>query len=151
MPCYCVSYFSYHQYRDTINTVTTKLSTGTAATMNTWYYLSGLRTLLQGRVRYGTYRAIPPIYTAGITGTGHFGNFGTSIPVPDTSVTSVRHQYRYLRYRHGRLYRSWYRYRYNMDTGTGHFGKFCKTYPGTGHVGMSGTASTRYHYIVTSK
>ena len=29
-------------------------------------------------------------------GTGHFVNFGTtSIPVPDTSVTSVRHQYRY--------------------------------------------------------
>ena len=31
-----------------------------------------------------------------LTGTGHFGKFGTiSIPVPDTSVTSVRHQYRY--------------------------------------------------------
>ena len=27
------------------------------------------------------------------TGTGHFGKFGkTSIPVPDTSVSSVRHQ-----------------------------------------------------------
>ena len=30
------------------------------------------------------------------TGTGHFGNFGTtSIPVPDTLVTSVRHPYRH--------------------------------------------------------
>ena len=30
------------------------------------------------------------------TGTGHFGNVGTtSIPVPDTSVSSVRHPYRY--------------------------------------------------------
>ena len=59
-------------------------------------------------------------HTAGITGTGHFGKFGkTSIPVPNTSVSSVRHRYRY-----GRLYRSWYRYRYNLDTGTGHFGEF---------------------------
>ena len=40
------------------------------------------------------------------TGTGHFGNFGTtSIPVPNTSV----------------------RVRYNINTGTGHFGKFGTT------------------------
>ena len=37
-----------------------------------------------------------PRHTGDITGTRHFGNFGTtSIPVPDTSVTSVRQQYRY--------------------------------------------------------
>ena len=37
-----------------------------------------------------------PRHTAGITGTGHFGKFGTtSIPVPDISVSSVRHSYRY--------------------------------------------------------
>ena len=35
------------------------------------------------------------------TGTGHFGKFGTtSIPVPDTSVSSVRHPYRYREYRY---------------------------------------------------
>ena len=56
------------------------------------------------------------------TGTGHIGKFGTrSMPAPDTSVSSV-HQYRY-----GRLYRSWYRCRYNIDTVTGHFGKFGTT------------------------
>ena len=37
-----------------------------------------------------------PRDTAGITGTGHFGKFGTtSRLVPDTWVSSVRHQYRY--------------------------------------------------------
>ena len=51
---------------------------------------------LHGCVRYGTYRGIPPVYAAGVTGTGHFGKFGTtSLPVPNTSVSSVRHQYRY--------------------------------------------------------
>ena len=51
-------------------------------------------------------------YTAGITGTGHFGKFGTSIPVPDTCVTSV-HQYRYRTLR-------WVRYGINTGTpGTG--------------------------------
>ena len=40
-------------------------------------------------------------------GAGHFGKFGTtSIPLPDTSVSSVRHQYRYRRYRCGRFDRS---------------------------------------------
>ena len=61
-------------------------------------------SILQGCVRPGTYRGTPPVYTAGITGTGHFGNFGTtSIPVPDTSVSSVRCQYRYQtpRYKFG--------------------------------------------------
>ena len=55
----------------------------------------------QGCVQYGTYRGIPPVYTAGITGPGHFGKFGTaSIPVPETSVSSVRHPYRYREYRY---------------------------------------------------
>ena len=58
------------------------------------------------------------------------------MPVPDLSVSSVRQG-------HGRLYRSWYRYRYDMNTGTGHFGKFGKTQPGTGHVGKIGTFLTR--------
>ena len=44
-------------------------------------------------VRYGTYRGVPPVYTAGITGTENCGKFGTlSIPVPATSVSSVRNQ-----------------------------------------------------------
>ena len=44
-------------------------------------------------------------------GTGHFGKFGTtSIPVPDTSVSSVRHQYRYRTLRYVR-YDINYRYR----------------------------------------
>ena len=47
-----------------------------------------------GTVRIEAYRR--NIYTAGITGTGHFGKFGTtSIPAPNTSVNSVRRQYRY--------------------------------------------------------
>ena len=59
-----------------------------------------------------------PRHTAGITGTGHFGKFGTaSIPVPDTSVSSVRHQYRY---------RTLANIRY-INTGTGPFGKFGTT------------------------
>ena len=68
------------------------------------------------------------------------------IPAPETSVRSVRHQYWYrtlrlvrygvntgtgMRYRYGRLYRSWYGYWYNVDTGNGHFDTF-------------GTTSTRY-------
>ena len=39
----------------------------------------------------------------------------------------------------------------NIDTGTGHFGKFGKTQPRAGHIGKIGTTSTRYHHIVTSK
>ena len=55
---------------------------------------------VQGCVRYGTYRGVPAVYTAGITGTGYFGKFGTaSIPVPETWVSSVRHQYRYRKLR----------------------------------------------------
>ena len=69
------------------------------------------------------------------TGIGHFGKFGTtSILVPDTSVSSVQPQYRYRRYRYARLYRSQYRYRYNIDTGTVHFGQI-------------GTISTRYRTL----
>ena len=46
-------------------------------------------------VWHGTYRGIPPMYTTGINGTGRVDKFGTtSIPVTDTSVSSV-HQYRY--------------------------------------------------------
>ena len=43
---------------------------------------------MQGCVRYGTYRGIPPV-----------------LPVPDTSVSSVRHKYRYrtLRYKFGTI------------------------------------------------
>ena len=53
------------------------------------------------------------------TGTGHFGNFGTtSMPVPDTSVSSVQHQERYRTLRYVRC---------NINTGNGHFGKFGTT------------------------
>ena len=87
--------------------------------------------MYQGCVRYGTYRGISAVYTGGITGTGPFGKFGTSIPVPDTSVSSVRHQYRYRTLR---------KVRYDMDTGTtgtgtgldastGHFGNFGTSIP----------------------
>ena len=45
----------------------------------------------RGCVRHGTYRGVPAVYTTGITGTGHFGKFGTApTPVPETSVSSVR-------------------------------------------------------------
>ena len=38
-------------------------------------------------VRYRTYPGVPAVYTAGITGTRHFGKFGTtSIPVPAVPV-----------------------------------------------------------------
>ena len=74
---------------------------------------------------------MPPVYTTGITGTGHFGNFGTtSIPVPDKSVNSVRHQYRYRTLRY---------VRYDMDAGTAGTGTGFHT--GTGNVGKFGTAS----------
>ena len=80
--------------------------------------LKGTPDILQGCVRYGTYRGIPAVYTAGITGTRHFCKFGTtSIPVPDTSVTSVRHQFRYRTFRYVRY----------INTGTGHFGNFSTT------------------------
>ena len=42
----------------------------------------------------------------------------TSIPVPDTSISSVRHQYRYRTLRY---------VRYDINTGTGHFRKFGTT------------------------
>ena len=91
-------------------------------------------TLVQLQQNYS--RVCPVRYvsrhTAGITGTGHFGKFGTTsipvppvpvqtfIPVPDTLVSSVEHQYRYRR----------------------HFGKFGTTsisVPGT--LGKFGTTS----------
>ena len=56
---------------------------------------------LQGCVRYGTYRGVPPV-----------------LPVPGTSVSSVRHQYRYRTLRY---------VRYNINTGTGHLGMFGTT------------------------
>ena len=94
------------------------------------------------------------------TGTRHFGKLGTtSIPVPDTSVSSVRHQHRHrklinigtsipvtpvlvslpvpapvqARYRHRTLsvtfgtstrHRTLREVRYDINTGTRHFGKF---------------------------
>ena len=61
---------------------------------------SFFKYMMQGCVRYGTYRDVTAVYTAGITGTGHLGKFGTaSIPVPEISVSSVRHQYRYRKLR----------------------------------------------------
>ena len=52
-------------------------------------------------------------------GTGHLVKFGTtSLPVPDTSVSSVQHQYRYRTLR-----QLWC----HINTGTGHFGKFGTT------------------------
>ena len=39
------------------------------------------------------------------TGAGRFGEFGTSLPVPETSVSSVQHQYWYQRYRYMISYR----------------------------------------------
>ena len=122
-----------------------------------------------------------PRHTAGITGTGRFGNFSaiwipvpqvppvpvqTSLPVPDTSASSVQHQYRY---------RTLQKVRY-INTGTGHckFGTSIpvppvpvwtsapklvpvsvqhryryRTLPG--RFGKSGTTSTRYCHVVTSK
>ena len=71
------------------------------------------------------------MYTAGITGTGHFGKFGTaSIPLPETLISSVRHQYRYRTLRY---------VRYDVNTGTGGAGTDFRT--GTGHFGMFGTTS----------
>ena len=89
----------------------------------------------QGCVRHGTYRGIPQVYTAGITGTGQFSKFGkTSTPVPDASVSSVRHQYRYPTLR---------QVRYDTNAGTGHFGKF-----GTTRIPVPDTSaiSVRHQY-----
>ena len=104
------------------------------------------------------------------TGTGNFGKFGTTsiavlavpvqtfVPVPEKSVSSVRRQYRYPTFR---------QVRYDINTGTGNFGKFgrtsipvpavpvstyapswCRywynTATGTGHLGKIGTTATRY-------
>ena len=85
----------------------------------------------QGCVRYGTYRGIPAVYTAGITGAGHFGKFRTiSIPVLDTSVSSVRYQYRYWTLRY-----VWY------DINTGTAGTGTDFHTGTGYFGKFGTIS----------
>ena len=52
--------------------------------------------MFQGCVRCGTYQGVPAVNTAGTTGTGHCRKFGAaSIPVPKTSVSSVRHQYHF--------------------------------------------------------
>ena len=68
--------------------------------------------ILQTRYKIPRVCSVPyvPRRTAGISGTGHFVKFGTSIPVPDTSVSSVWHPYRYRPLR---------QIRYDMDTGTG--------------------------------
>ena len=80
--------------------------------------------------RYYRYRALRYVRYDTNTGIGHFGKFGTIwipvpsvpiqtfIPVPDTSVSSVQHQYRYRTLRY---------VRYDSNTGTGHFGKFGTT------------------------
>ena len=105
-----------------------------------------------------------PRRTGGITGTGHFGKFGTaSIPTPETSVSSVRHQYRFRILRQVRC----------INTSIGGTGMHVFTeagtgigttsipvsdtsvrsaqhQPGTGHFGTFGTISTRFHHIVTS-
>ena len=79
----------------------------------------------EGCVRYGTYRGIPPIYTAGIPDAGHLGNFGTT------------HQYFRYRYRLSQRYQTLrlvgttsillpdpQYVRYIVNTATGQFGKF---------------------------
>ena len=77
--------------------------------------------------RYYRYRT-PRYVRYGVnTGTGNFGKFGTtSIPVPETSVSSVRHRYRYrrCRYRLSYRYRTLRQVRYDVNTGTRHFGEF---------------------------
>ena len=89
-----------------------------------------------------------PRHTAGITGTGHLGKIGTtSIPVPDTLVSSARHRYRHRRYRYGLSYRyqTLQEVRYNINTGTGHFDQF-----GTTSVPVPDTSGSlvqhRYRY-----
>ena len=72
--------------------------------------------------------ATTPRHTAGITCTGHFDKFvATSIPVSDTSVSSVRHRY----------------VRYDINTGSGLFGEF-----GTTSIPVPDTllASVRFQY-----
>ena len=77
-----------------------------------WMLMAPASTTLYGRKQhfkgvFGTVRTeayrryIPPV-----------------LPVPDTSVSSVRHQYRYRTLRY---------VRYDINTGTGHFGKFGTT------------------------
>ena len=102
-----------------------------------WYFKVYLLNSIQTRgcsVRYA------PSHTAGITGTWHFGKIGTtSIPVPDTSVSSVRFgkigmtsiRYRTLRpvrsVRHQYRYRTLRQVRHDINTRTGHFDKFGTT------------------------
>ena len=88
--------------------------------------------------RYYRYRALRYVRYDTNTGIGHFGKFGTIwipvppvpiqtfIPVPDTSVSSVRHQYRYRTLRKGR---------YSINTSTRHFGNF-----GTTSIPVSNTS-----------
>ena len=61
------------------------------------------------------------------------------LPVPDTSVSSVRHQYRYRTLR-------WVRY--DINTGTGHFGKFGTSIPvpDTSVSSVHGYRYRRYRY-----
>ena len=102
--------------------------------------------------RYSTLRLVRENI---FTGTGHFGEFGTSIPTPETSVHLVRHQYRYRKLRQVRYdintgavpvhafltvpdtwvssvhlqyrYRTLRKVRYDVNAGTGRFGKFGTT------------------------
>ena len=88
-----------------------------------WMYIT--TSSFEGCVRYGTYRGIPPIYTAGIPDAGHLGNFGTT------------HQYFRYRYRLSQRYQTLrlvgttsillpdpQYVRYIVNTATGQFGKF---------------------------
>ena len=79
-----------------------------------------------GTVRIEAYRRylppalpVPDTSVRSVRHQHHFGKFRTtSIPAPDTSVSSVRQQYRYQMLR---------KVRYDINTGTGHFGKFGTT------------------------
>ena len=88
--------------------------------------------------RYRTLRQVRYINT----GTGCFGKFGmtsilgmTFIPVPDTSVNSVRYGHRY---------------RYDINTGTGHFGKFGTTSIPVPSVPVPYRTQFKYRYCCTS-
>ena len=84
----------------------------------------------QGCVRYGAYRGIPPVDIAVITGTEHIPPV---VPVPDPSVSSVRHQYRYRTLRY---------VRYDVNTRTGHFGNCGTSMP----VPDASISAVRYGY-----
>ena len=102
------------------------------------------------------------VYTAGTAGicvqlctgagterTGRFGRFGTtSIPVPEPSVSSVRHEYRHRKFQQFGTTLDKYpcrRYRYIFRTDAGHISKF-----GTTPLPVPGTwvRSVRRQYLL---